>query len=361
MSDPIVSAPTHPLRPFGWTEQVGKRFQPLTRAGLLPARVARVDGSACEVVVAVPGKRSAQTVRAGSARVRGHDPLGSPCTGDWVGISLADGRPPALAAMLPRTTVIVRGSASGRSQGQILAANVDIVAVTVSLAARGDLVRLERLLALGWESGAQPVVVLTKADTGYDGGQVSDVEAAAPGAEVLVVSALTGEGMDVLAARLRGATSVLVGQSGTGKSTLTNALAGAPVMAVTATRERDEKGRHTTTARELVPIPGGVLIDTPGLRGVGLYEAGEGLARAFADVEELARECRFTDCAHRSEPGCAVTAAVADGTLPARRVQSYHKLQRENEWMAARTDARLAAQRRREWKLRSLEGRRPRP
>jgi ribosome biogenesis GTPase len=152
-----------------------------------------------------------------------------------------------------------------------------------------------------------------------------------------------------------------IGQSGTGKSTLVNALAGAPVALVAPTRQRDEKGRHTTTARELIPISGGVLIDTPGLRGVALFGSEEGVAQTFADIEALALECRFNDCAHVSEPDCAVNDAVTDGRITARRLASYRKLLRENERIGARTDARLAARRRREWQARVREARPPRP
>ncbi len=243
----------------------------------------------------------------------------------------------------------------------MLAANVDVVLITVSLAAKPDEGRIERFLALAWESGARPVVVLTKADVGYRAERVAGIEATAPGASVVVVSAHTGEGLDAVAQTLDGGTAALIGQSGTGKSTLVNALAGEPVAVVAPTRQRDEKGRHTTTARELIPIPGGVLIDTPGLRGVALFGSEEGVAQTFADIEALALECRFSDCAHVSEPDCAVNAAVADGAITARRLASYRKLLRENERIAARTDARLAAQRRREWQARVREARPPRP
>jgi ribosome biogenesis GTPase len=181
---------------------------------------------------------------------------------------------------------------------------------------------------------------------------------------VLAVSALTGEGMDALTAVPADGGAALIGQSGVGKSTLTNALVevGVEVMATGGTRDVDEKGRHTTTTRELIPLPGGgVLIDTPGLRSVGLFGGESGLAQALSDIEELAENCRFGDCEHRTEPGCAVLAALADGTLPERRLESYRKLLRENEWIAARADARLASERQRVWKQRSRATRTPRP
>jgi ribosome biogenesis GTPase len=215
--------------------------------------------------------------------------------------------------------------------------------------------------ALSWESGAQPVVVLTKADLVPDAMTLSylvqDVETTAPGVQVLSVSAATGEGIDVLAAVVSGGTSVLLGQSGAGKSTLANALLGEEVMEVQATRDADGKGRHTTTTRNLLALPGGgVLIDTPGLRGVGLWDAETGVGQVFAEIEGLAGECRFHDCAHEAEPGCAVLAAIDSGELPERRLDSYRKLMRENQRIVAKTDARLRAEIRRDWKRRGAEG-----
>jgi len=241
----------------------------------------------------------------------------------------------------------------------VLAANLDHVVICVSLAAELDLGRLERFLSLAWESGAQPLVVLTKADTVADTTYLlADAEGAAPGVRVVVVSAATGAGLDVLAALLDGGSAVLLGQSGAGKSTLTNALTGSEAQEVQAIRDADGKGRHTTTTRDLLPLPsGGVLIDTPGLRGIGLFDAESGLSQVFAEIERLAQDCRFHDCSHQSEPGCAVLAALAGGTLPHRRLESYRKLLRENAWIASRTDQRLRAEMRREWKQRTAAGR----
>jgi ribosome biogenesis GTPase len=227
------------------------------------------------------------------------------------------------------------------------------------LAAELDLGRLERFLSLAWESGAEPLVVLTKADLVPDTTHLlADAEAAAPGVQVVVASAASGEGLEVLGAVLGGGTSVLLGQSGAGKSTLSNALTGSEVQEVQATRDADGKGRHTTTTRDLLALPGGgVLIDTPGLRGVGLWDAEGGVAQVFSEIEELARDCRFQDCSHQAEPGCAVLAALEDGTLAHRRLESYRKLLRENAWIASRTDQRMRADMRREWKQRSAAGR----
>lgn len=359
MSDAPVTTPAFPLSGYGWTPELAELFTPFAEAGLVAGRITRVDRGRCDVVVADPGTGEPRTVRADTRAFADADLVDIPCTGDWAALDPAAGPLPAVAALLPRSTAIVRKVSGKRSDGQVLAANVDAVLIAASLAAEPDLGRIERFLALAWESGAEPLVVLTKADLVDDAEHIrSDVEAIAPGVTVLVVSAETGENIDVLRACLPVSTA-LVGQSGVGKSTLANALAGAEVMTVQATRSVDEKGRHTTTTRELVPLAGGgVLIDTPGLREVGLY-GGEGLAMAFADVEELAGQCRFQDCSHRSEPGCAVLAALADGTLPQRRMDSYLKLRRENEWIAARSDARLAAERLRKWKTitKSMRGR----
>ncbi|MQY08825.1 ribosome small subunit-dependent GTPase A [Actinomadura macrotermitis] len=340
----MSSAFPQALVPFGWDDDLETAFAPHYAAGLIPARVAGVDRVRCDVIT------EDGPLRADSTPVLSHeDPSLSPCTGDWA--ALRPGAQPALAALLPRRTAIVRSSAARTSHGQVLAANVDTVAIAVSLETEVDLGRIERMLALAWESGARPVVVLTKSDHSPDpAADAARVAEAAPGAEIIAVSAATGDGVDVAAAVLTG-TVVLIGPSGAGKSTLGNALLGGDVLATGAVRAGDGKGRHTTVRRELLPLPGGgVLIDTPGLRGVGLFDAAEGIQQAFAEIEELAQGCRFGDCAHDTEPGCAVQAAIEDGTLPPRRLASYRKLVRENEWIASRSDARLAAERLSKWK-----------
>jgi ribosome biogenesis GTPase len=342
------------LAPYGWDDAWADAFAPYATEGLLPGRVIRVDRGQCDVVTADG------VMRADTAFVTPHDPLRVVCTGDWVAVEPA-GSPRYVRAYLPRRTAFVRSTSSKRSEGQILAANVDHAIVAVSLAAELDLGRIERFLALAWESGAQPLVVLTKADLVPDpatrGHLVHDVELSAPGVPVLTTSAVDGDGLDVLVATVAGGTSVLLGQSGAGKSTLANALLGADVMEVQATRDADGKGRHTTTTRNLLALPGGgVLIDTPGLRGVGLWDAGSGVGQVFAEIGELAQDCRFHDCAHTAEPGCAVLAAVDSGDLPVRRLESYRKLVRENQWIVAKTDARVRAELRRDWKRKGAEG-----
>jgi len=344
---------SHALVPFGWDDVWEAEFAPFAAQGLVPGRVVRVDRNACDLFT------PDGPVRADTAFVMPHDPMRVVCTGDWAAVDPAGADPRFVRSLLPRRSQFVRSTSSKRSEGQVLAANVDHAVVCVSLAAELDLGRLERFLSLAWESGAEPLVVLTKADLVPDVTYLlADAETAAPGVQVVVASAATGEGLDVLADVLGGGTSVLLGQSGAGKSTLTNALTGREAQEVQAIRDADGKGRHTTTTRDLLPLPdGGVLIDTPGLRGVGLWDAESGVAQVFSEIEELAADCRFQDCSHQSEPGCAVLAALEDGTLPHRRLDSYRKLLRENAWIASRTDQRLRAEMRREWKQRSAAGR----
>ncbi|WP_406422884.1 ribosome small subunit-dependent GTPase A [Streptomyces sp. NBC_00873] len=371
LSSPVGPSASHPLAPYGWDDDWAAEFAPHAEQGLLPGRVVRVDRGQCDVVT--PGG----TVRADTAFVVPRDPMRIVCTGDWVAVD-PDGDPQFVRTLLPRRTAFVRSTSSKRSEGQVLATNVDHIAICVSLAVELDLGRMERFLALAMSSSsgdallrdgasaqdgaAQPLVVLTKADLVPDAATlaylVQDIETVAPGVQVLPVSSATGEGLDVLGAIVSGGTSVLLGVSGAGKSTLANALLGDYVMTVQAARDVDGKGRHTTTTRNLLVLPsGGVLIDTPGLRGVGLWDAEAGVGQLFSDVEDLAQECRFHDCNHESEPGCAVLAAIEDGALPERRLDSYRKLLRENQRIVAKTDARVRSEIRRDWKRKGAEGR----
>ncbi|MFF2525248.1 ribosome small subunit-dependent GTPase A [Streptomyces liangshanensis] len=365
------AASSHPLAPYGWDADWEAEFTPYAERGLVPGRVVRVDRGMCDVVT------PAGPVRADTEYVVPRDPMRIVCTGDWAALD-ADGDPRFVRTLLPRRTAFVRSTSSKRSEGQVLATNVDHIVICVSLAVELDLGRIERFLALAMssstgaallrgsasapESEAAPLIVLTKADLVADpvvlAHLVNDVEAAAPGVPVLAVSAETGEGIEVLSAVVSDGTSVLLGVSGAGKSTLANALYGGPLMEVQAIRDVDGKGRHTTTTRNLIVLPaGGVLIDTPGLRGVGLYDAESGVGQVFSEIEELAAECRFHNCAHGTEPGCAVLAALADGSLSDRRLESYRKLLRENQRIVAKTDARLRAEIRRDWKRMGAEGR----
>jgi ribosome biogenesis GTPase len=308
-------------------------------------RVVRVDRGLVSVLTE-DGLRRA-SIGGSVLGLMAHDPSAGPCTGDWC---LLRGWPDdrtTLERLLPRRTAVVRATAGRQSLAQVLCANHDITALVVALHPLPVLSKVERLVALAWESGARPLVVLTKCDLVNDAAQVADdVAAATPGVDVQVVSTRTGAGVDAVRQRLGGRlTLALIGASGHGKSSLVNALVGAETLPTRAIRE-DGRGRHTSVRRELVPLPGGgAVIDTPGLRGVGLVDAEHGLARTFADVEGFAVLCRFGDCAHESEPGCEVLRAVRAGELSQRRFESWLRLQRELRWMASRTDARLRAER----------------
>ncbi|GAA2359584.1 ribosome small subunit-dependent GTPase A [Nonomuraea africana] len=358
---------THDLSLLGWTDSLAAELP----SGTVPGRVARVDRGAAEVIAA-DGQHQ---VRYGSRvrRASADDPVALPCVGDWVALkALPEGRY-ELDAVLPRRTAFVRGGVSrvsrgglsGDGQGQVLAANVDLVFVaepSMHAADFADLGRIERLVALAWESGGTPVVLITKSDLFERGLDelLADVEAAAPGVAVHAVSSVLGEGVSLVRDYLAGShTAVVLGPSGAGKSTLVNALAQEGVMDTQVVRAADGRGRHTTVHRELIPLPGGgLIIDTPGIRRVGLYEMTDGVDLVFSDIEALASSCRFADCGHEGEPGCAVRAAMESGELAERRLESWFKLQREAAWMASRTDARLRKEQQNKWKIIHKEMRR---
>ena len=365
-SDPSVttspSATTSPpdltgpdLAALGWDADLDASYARHAGPDTAPGRVVRVDRGRVHVLTA-----AGPVLAVPACAEHAGDGGTTLCTGDWTAVRThADGRVTA-DVRLPRRSVLRRAVAAGTSTGQALAANADTVALVEGLVPEPDLSRIERLLVLLWETGATPLVVLTKADLVPDAGLIAaDIAAVAPGVEVLAVSSATGAGYAALAPYVApGRTLALVGRSGAGKSSLTNRLAGADVLDTQGIRS-DGKGRHTTVRRELVRVPGGgAVIDTPGLRGAGLWAVEDGVERVFADVQALAAACRFADCGHNGEPGCAVAAALADGTLHERRWESYLKLVREAAWIASRTDARLRAERRREWKVIHKEMRR---
>jgi len=323
------------LVPLGWDDRVHALYGEITAPGLLPARVVRVERSAC--VVATSRDRH---VLAGARTL--------PAVGDWVAVEFADGRS-TVRGVVERWSAVTREDPGG-DRVQVLAANVDVVLVTTP-ADRPSPARVERESVIGWESGARPIVVVTKVDLDTEG-YVEDLHDRLVGVDVVATSSATGEGIGALAGALQPClTAVLLGPSGAGKSTLTNALLGTEELATATVRDRDHRGRHTTTSRQLVVVPsGGVLIDTPGLRTLGLAGTGGGIGGAFSDIAELAVGCRFTDCRHEREPGCAVVAAEETGALGPERLASYKKLQRELAFERRRTDpfARRAEQRR--WK-----------
>ena len=278
-----------------------------------------------------------------------------PAVGDWLTES-----EPGRFLIQPRSSELIRDTVDRTARTQVLAANVDVVMVVEHLDPEPKVGRVERLITLAWRSGAQPLVVLTKADLAQDAQDwVADLQAAGPGVDVVAVSAATGEGIDQLRSRITpGSTLVVVGPSGAGKSTLVNALAGVEVME-TGERRGDGKGRHTTTHRELVRLRVGDLdawlVDTPGLRAVGVVATPEAIDATFADIADLIAQCRFADCRHAGEPGCAVAEAVQDGTLTQRRLESWRTQMREMTYQAARADARLASAQRDVWRKRTKD------
>ncbi len=276
-----------------------------------------------------------------------------PATGDWVWLGSNTAGEPAIAGILPRHSELSRKRAfDASSEAQVLGANMDIVGVVVPVDRPLTHNRLERTLVAAWDSGATPLVIITKADLADIADDVvGKVILQAAGVAVVTTSAEQRDGLDELLGHLPpGGTLVLLGPSGAGKSTLINALAGAEVQETGEVRAVDGRGKHTTTSRELVPLPGGaVLMDTPGVRGFGLFDADSGMAEMFGDLEDLFARCRFSDCAHGREPGCAVQAALADGSLDDRRWESYLKLQRELAALARRHDAAARRAYAREW------------
>jgi ribosome biogenesis GTPase / thiamine phosphate phosphatase len=331
------------LEELGWSAFFADAFEPYNREDTIPARVAVRHHGPCELLTergllgGVPSGRLAESEL--------------PAVGDWVVARPLDGERKALIeAVLPRRTAFKRKEAWRRSVEQVVAANVDTVFLVSAFHHDLNPRRTERYLTAAWESGAEPVLVLNKADLSADPvAEAASIEAVAFGVPVHLVSAVSGEGVDALQSHLEpGRTVALLGSSGVGKSTLVNRLAGSPVMATRELRQ-DGRGRHTTTHRELVPLPGGgLLLDTPGMRQLQLWAGEDALDSTFDDVVGLAGGCRFNDCSHEREPGCAVQAALADGTLPPERYDSWRKLQRELRALEIRHDARLRAEARKE-------------
>ena len=347
---------------WGWDDSVAAAWDAMVEdatdlQGAVPGRVSAEHRGAWDVVVGL------ETVRAGASgalRRAAEARRSVPAVGDWVALRAADGAAPAtVVAILPRRSAFVRREPGRAAAEQVVAANVDIVFLVTAVGRDVNPRRLERYLAVAWASGAAPVVVVNKAD--LRDGLADAMRVAgrvAGGAPLVAVSARSGEGLASLAEHVAPATTIaLLGSSGVGKSSLINALLGEVLLDTGGVRADDDRGRHTTTARMLVPLPGGAcLLDTPGMREVGMAgsETEGALDAAFADVAALATACRFSDCGHASEPGCAVRRAVEDGTLPAERLASHQKLLSEARAAATRLDARGRAEERRETRRRGV-------
>ncbi|MGH2464146.1 MAG: ribosome small subunit-dependent GTPase A [Candidatus Limnocylindrales bacterium] len=343
---PVSSAT---LEDLGWTAALADAQLEHQANGHLPARVVAEDRGSYQVLGLNGEQRASVT---GRFRHETSDPAGYPAVGDWVVVDAAVAGNTIIHAVLPRHSALIRQAAGRRTEAQVVGANLDVVFVVASLNGDLNLRRLERYVAVAWESGAEPVVLLSKADLSDDvTATLAHVSAVAAGASVLIVSAFDGRGVNAVRARIGpGRTAAFVGSSGVGKSTLLNKLAGEERANVSEIREGDASGRHTTTRRQIHLLPeGGLVLDTPGMRELALWD-GNGLEQSFAEIDELAATCRFGDCAHAAEPGCAVGAAIADGSLSVERLESWRKLQREARHHERQVNVLARNEERRKWK-----------
>jgi ribosome biogenesis GTPase len=322
---------------LGWNIRLEDAFRAIAHDGVEPGRVAvanrglhEVYTSGGPVLAHVPGR----LLHAGGDL---------PVTGDWVALRRLEDDRAQIEAVLPRATKLSRKAAGHRTDEQVLAANIDVAFCVDAVNGRFRPRRIERSVSLAWDSGAEPVVVCTKADLCEDtDAAVAQIEQVAVGVPIVVTSAVTGEGVDDLRLFLAGhRTAVLLGPSGVGKSTLINRLVGSELLETQAIREADGRGRHTTVRRELVVLrDGGLLLDTPGMRELALWDGGT--SETFDDIEARALECRFRDCGHERDAGCAIQSAIADGSLDRDRYDGYVKLQRELAYLERRKDERAA-------------------
>jgi ribosome biogenesis GTPase len=341
------------LAALGWDAGWVETFAPFADEGLRPGRVVAVHR---ETSIVRDGSGDLSAGVSGSFRHTALAHADFPTVGDWVALGDDD----VITAVLERRSVFKRMAADASRRGarvddeQIMASNIDLALLVAGLDNDFNLRRIERYLSVAWSSGITPVVVLNKADLADDvDGRLVAVEAIAPGVATVAVSAWTGQGLDDLRAHLRpGSTAAILGSSGVGKSTLVNALLGEDRQATAEVRGSDSRGRHTTTHRELFELPGGaLLVDTPGIRALEVLGADEGVEAAFDDVADLAATCRFSDCRHDGEPGCAIRAALADGTLSEERLASHRKLERELARTAREGNPRARAEHRRTWRI----------
>jgi ribosome biogenesis GTPase len=343
------------LEALGWTSRFAEAFEPFQASGGEPARVS-LEHTHIYRVITPDGERLARV--AGRLRHAAEERADFPAVGDWVVLdpAAAGGGDARIRAILPRASQFSRRAAGNPTERQVIAANVDVVFLVSGLDLDFNPRRIERYLVTAWDSGASPVILLNKSDLVDDPSAfLTEVEALAKGVPVLAVSARRPETLAVVRAQLGpGRTAVLLGSSGVGKSSIVNALIGGEMMRTRDVRDYDSRGRHTTTGRQLVLLPGGgILIDTPGLRELQLWDTGDSVAGAFADIDTLAEGCRFRDCRHASEPGCAVTAAVKGGTLSDVRLASFRKLQDEQAFQATQQDQRAQIEQKRRSKVMS--------
>jgi ribosome biogenesis GTPase len=331
------------LEDFGWDAFFAEAFEPYVGDNLIPARVSARHHGPCELFTELGPMGGLPAGKLSDEEL--------PAVGDWVAVRPVDGEKKAvIEAVLPRRTSFMRKEAHKRTIEQVIAANVDTVFVVTAFGFDLNPRRLERYLTSAWDSGSSPVIVVNKLDTAEDPtAELLEIEPVVMGVPVHAVSAVTGDGLDELDPYLEpGKTIALLGSSGVGKSTLVNRFAGRDVLA-TAQTSAGGRGRHTTSHRELVPLPSGaILLDTPGMRELQLWAGEETLDTTFSEISELAGECRFADCAHEREPGCAIRRALSDGSLSQERWSSYLKLQRELRALAIRKDARLRSEARKQ-------------
>ncbi|HEX3048170.1 MAG TPA: ribosome small subunit-dependent GTPase A [Bacillota bacterium] len=339
------------LQQFGWNDYFETEFKPYAVAGYQAGRVF-LEHKHLYQVYTIFGEIQGEI--SGKLRFNNSGSGDFPAVGDWVALSIRpEEKRGTIQAILPRRSLFSRKAAGQETIRQVMAANFDSVFVMTSLNRDFNQRRLERYLVLAWESGASPVVVLSKADLCADVEEkVALASSAAPGVPIHVISATQGVGLEPLYPYLgTGKTIAILGSSGVGKSTLSNALAGQKLLEVQTIREDDDRGRHTTTHRQLVLLPqGGMVIDTPGLRELSLWNGDEGLDNVFTEIEALARQCRFSDCNHQDEPGCAVKAAISEGSLEPKRYESYLKLRKEMVYMESKQNQRIRIEQKRRMK-----------
>lgn len=334
--------PMHDLKSLGWSDFFEREFEPYRELGHFAGRVVLEQRGAYRLYTE-QGELTA-SVR-GKLRYDSRSAADFPAVGDWVSIATRERDELAqIHGVLPRRSKFSRKAAGSNSEEQVVAANVDTVFLVQGLDHDFNLRRLERYLVAAYESNAAPVVILSKADLCQDVEQkTSAAESVAPGTPVHAISSISGDGVDSLDEYiLPGVTVAFLGSSGAGKSTLINRIVGEEVQKTAEVREHDSRGRHTTTHRELLVLrSGGLLIDTPGMRELQMWDASGSLDLAFSDVQSIAASCYFTDCSHKNEPGCALREALANGSLDTDRYESYTKMEKELEYLDSRMDTRL--------------------